>query len=68
MVNYQSIATFLQLQQAHLAKIKLESEGINVFLQDELMLYSLAGGGITLQVEEENAENALRILSECGYV
>ena len=68
MSNYSTIATFLQLQQAHFAKAKLESEGIEVFLKDELMLYSLAMGGITLQVEEHKAENAIRILTACGYV
>ena len=68
MANYQTIATFLYPHQAHLAKAKLESEGIDVFLKDELMMYSLAVEGIKLQVEEHHVEHALRILTECGYV
>lgn len=69
MVNYFTVATFLQPQQAHFAKTKLESEGIDVFLKDEMMGgWLLATGGITLQVEEQNAVRATRILTECGYI
>ena len=68
MANYLTVATFLQQQQAYFAKAKLESEGIEVFLKDELMGYLLATGGTTLQVEEHKAEQAMKILTECGYI
>jgi len=66
-----TVGTFLQSYEVHLAKTKLESEGIDVFLKDELsgQMYSAAAVfGIKLQVEEHNVETALHILKECGWV
>ena len=69
MSNYITIATFLYSHQVYVAKTKLESEGIDAFLKDELMGSTYPGAvGIDLQVEEHNAENAIRILTECGYI
>jgi predicted Zn-ribbon and HTH transcriptional regulator len=62
-----TIATFSYPTEAHLYKTKLESEGIDAFVADEHMvqanwLYSLAIGGVRLQVKESEAEEALSIL------
>jgi hypothetical protein len=68
MTNWHTIATFPQMIQAHLAKTKLESEGIDVWLNDELMGSYPGVIGVRLQVEEENLEKANRILTECGAI
>ena len=54
-------------QQAYLAKSLIENANIYVFLQDELTVqvhnfYSNAIGGIKLQVPEDKAEEAYKIL------
>ncbi len=51
---------------------RLESEGIECFVQDELTiqanpLYSNALGGIKLQVKEHDVERTVEILKESGY-
>ena len=62
-----TIATFNMPYQAHLAKARLESADIPVFLRDEHLisihqLYSPALGGVKLQVPGEHVEEALKIL------
>lgn len=57
----------------HVIKGRLETEGIPCFAKDEHTVttnpfYSLALGGIKLQVREEDAPEALRIMAEMGYV
>jgi hypothetical protein len=52
---------------------RLEAEGIYCFIRDELTaqlnpFVSDAIGGAKLQVREEDAERAIRILEEGGYV
>ena len=61
------IATFSYPAEAHLAKAKLESEGIPAFVADEHILtanwtFSIAIGGIKLWVREEDAEAASQVL------
>ncbi len=70
MNSWITIATFMHPFQAHLAKTKLESEGIDVLIQDELtaQIYSTAIGGVKLQVEESNVEKATQILKESGTI
>jgi hypothetical protein len=56
-----------------MAKAKLESEGIDVFLKDELTtqvnnLYSNAIGGVKLQVKEEQLGDAVQILKEIQII
>lgn len=73
MSNWITVMTFVYPQEAHLAKNVLESEGIKVFLKDELAIqvnnfYSPALGGVKLQIQEENKERALEILTEAGYL
>jgi hypothetical protein len=63
------IATFSHPFEAHLAKGKLESEGIEAFIADENIvginwLYSNLVGGVKLKVREEDKERALKILQE----
>ncbi len=62
-----TIATFSYPAQAHVARTKLETEGILAFVADDNLiaadwLYSNAVGGVKLQVSEQNAERALEIL------
>lgn len=52
---------------------RIESEGIETFLQDEFLiqvdpLYSNAVGGIKLQVRRNDSEKALELLKEWGYI
>lgn len=61
------VASFETSVEAHLARTKLESEGIPCYLTDENIvtmnwLYTQAVGGIRLITDEHNAEQALKIL------
>ena len=69
MADWITVTTFMYSHQVYAAKAKLESEGIDVLLKDELasQMYSCAIG-IQLQVEEQNVEKSLQILTECGYL
>jgi hypothetical protein len=64
---YETIATFETVVQAHVAKSKLESEGIQSFIRDEHImgvnpLYSPAMGGVRLQVEAADSARAKLVL------
>lgn len=68
-----TIITFDFPHEAHMAKTRLESEGFQIFLKDELTVQvdnfiSNAVGGVKLQVFEEDAEAAIKILEEAGYI
>lgn len=63
------VGRFREPSLAHLAKGKLESEGIPAFVRDEYLVgvawdYSLAVGGVKLEVAEEDAERAVEILKQ----
>jgi len=63
-----TVATFDNMVDAHIALGRLRAEGVMAFLADEHLvqtdwLYSIAVGGIKLQVEPEWVEQALRILA-----
>ena len=63
------IATFSRPMEAHLTKSRLESEGIECFLDDELTvaanwLFSNAIGGVKLKVKESDAKKASEILRQ----
>lgn len=65
---YETIATFENAIQAHVAKAKLESEGVDSYIRDEHTigvnpLYTAALGGVKLQVEAQDADLARRILA-----
>ena len=59
-----TIATYGNIIEANLAKIKLDSQGIECFLADEnaVAIYSGAVGEIKLQVRQSDAVEALEIL------
>ena len=64
-----TIATYDLPQDMIVAKAKLEANGIECFVKDELTaqvhnFLSNAIGGIKLQVLEENAEKAIQVLQE----
>jgi len=62
-----TVASFDEPYQAHIAKIKLESEGIKCFLSGEhfvgtYWLYSRIDGGVKLKVKESDLKAAEEIL------
>jgi len=64
-----TIAAFRDLSQAHLAKGKLEAEGVFSILLDEYLVgidwvYSQAIGGVKLQVRDSDVKRAHNILKE----
>ena len=66
-----TVATFDFLPQAEIARGRLRAEGIGCELADQHLvqtdwLYSIAIGGIKLQVEEADAERAFAIL-QCDF-
>ncbi len=73
MSNWVTVLTVSYPQQLWIIRTKLESEGIECFIKDELTvqsysLYSNAIGGVKLQVLEEDVEGARGILMESGYL
>lgn len=73
MTNWNIIISFTYPHEAHLAKGRLESEGIEVFIKDELTaqvnnFYSNAIGGVKLLVKDSDYDNAYKILIESGYI
>lgn len=72
MNNWTTILTFTYPQDAHLAKSRLEADGIEVFIKDELSIQvqnhlSNALGGIKLQVRENQTIVAIHVLKSLGY-
>lgn len=72
-MNWMTILSFTYPHDAHLAKAKLESEGIEVYVKDEMTVqavnfYSNAIGGVKLLVEDTEYEKAHNILIELGYL
>ncbi len=73
MNDFKVIQVFMYPQDAYLAKAFLESEGIPVFLQDELTtqvfnFYSNAIGGVKMLVPSTEEEKAVELLKEGGFV
>ncbi len=73
MDNLITVISFTLPHDAHFAKAKLQSEGIEVFIKDEMTahvnnFYSNAIGGVKLQVRSADVDNAQRILIEAGYI
>jgi len=71
--NWITILSFTYPHEAHLAKTKLESEGFEVMIKDELTVqvdnfYSNAIGGVKLQVSENDYDRALQVLKDSGYI
>ena len=64
-----TIATFSFPQEAYIFKTKLESQGIQSYIEDEyivtmMWLYSVAVGGVKLKVRESDKAAALEIISQ----
>lgn len=64
----ETVATFDNIVDAHIALGRLQAENLPAFLNDQHLvqtdwLYSIAVGGIKLQVEPQYAEQARRILA-----
>jgi hypothetical protein len=64
-----TVATFTLPSPAHLAKARLEAEGITVSIADENIAvtaphYAPAVGGIKLRVRRQNAQKAITILRQ----
>ncbi|WP_126457041.1 putative signal transducing protein [Sulfuriflexus mobilis] len=62
------VARFDSMPEAHIAMGRLQAEGIEAWLADEHLvqtdwLYSIAVGGIKLQVRPEQTQRALEILN-----
>src|SRR5690242_18006536 len=73
MESFITIKTFTQPHSAYIIKGHLEAEGIECFLKDELTVqsmnfYSEAIGGVKLQVRSTDAERAILLLEEYGYI
>ena len=73
MDNWIIIISFTYPHEAHMAKAKLESEGIETMIQDELTaqvnnFYSNAIGGVKLLVKENDIERANIILEESKVI
>lgn len=73
MENWITISSYEQSHQAHVVKTYLESEGISVYLKDEITSqvttgYGAAIGGVKLQIPQEQYEKAFELLEVGGYV
>lgn len=73
MDNLTTVISFSLSHDAHFAKGKLQSEGIEVFIKDELTthvnpLYSGVIGGVELQVRSADVDAAHLILVDSGYI
>jgi hypothetical protein len=68
-----TVATFVYQHEFGIPRSLLESEGIECFVCDEFTVsvhpfYSNAIGGIKLQVNESDAQRAVDILIEGGFI
>lgn len=73
MEEFITVATFQYPHQAYIIKTKLESQGISVFLKDELTIQahnflSNAVGGVKLQIKESDLKTVLPVLTELGLM
>jgi hypothetical protein len=73
MDNWTVIISFTYSYEAHLVKSKLESEGIEVFIRDELNAQvceagSNAIGGVKLCVRESDTVRAIYLLKKGGFI
>lgn len=66
-----TIRTFSQSIDFEMAKSYLESSGIECYEQDEIfnrLYWPNVNGGVRLQVSSEQAEEAINLLFEAGYL
>ncbi len=72
-MNWETILTFTHPHEAHMAKAYLESNGIECMVRDELTaqvnsFYSNAIGGVKLQVQMTDWNQATSLLISGGYI
>ena len=72
-MNLITIATYTYPHEMVISKSKLDANGIECFVRDELTVqvnnfYSNAIGGVKLDVREEDAERAVQILKESNDI
>ena len=69
MADLVQILDFAFPPDAYVAKSYLESEGIEVFLRDEISsLVFNVNGGVKLMVSEEQKDRAVELLKEGGFL
>ena len=71
--NLVTVVSFVYPHELGIPQSLLESEGIECFVRDEFTVtvhpfYSNAIGGIKLQVRENDAQRAMDILIEGGFI
>jgi len=59
----ETIATFSKPEDAHLLRMRLESLGIQAFVQDENFHILDAGEGVRVQVADEDVQGALEAIA-----
>ncbi len=68
MADVVTIASFVEPLEAEMAKLRLQSAGIEVFLSGENARIMEPGlGPLQLQVSQEDAEDAQAILADPGF-
>jgi predicted RNA-binding Zn-ribbon protein involved in translation (DUF1610 family) len=71
--QFKTVLTFTYPSEMVVVRGRLEADGIECFVQDELTIqvnpfYSNAIGGVKLQVKESDYESAVEILRQRGYM
>lgn len=61
----QTIATLSNREDAHLLRMRLEAAGVAAFVQEDLdCLMANIGGGVRVQVEDQDVAIALNLLEQ----
>lgn len=73
MNNFVTLLTFTLPHEAYPVKALLESQGIEVFIRDEITaqvnnFISNAIGGVKLDVREEDYKQAMEVVRKAGYI
>ncbi len=73
MKDWQTVITFIQPHEAHMAKGVLESEGIETMIRDDMTaqvknFYSNAIRGVKVLTKKDDLEGAVRILKRGGFI
>ncbi len=61
-MHLKTVASFQNVQKAHIAKGLLESEGIDCQLSNETIVQLMAVGSVELQVNDQQFDQALSLL------
>lgn len=71
MENWTVVYTAVYPWEVHMAQSLLEAGGIETFIKDELtsqvIAFTIATGGVKLMVHEDDARQAVELLTEGGY-